>query len=95
MTLSEILPKVMSGEKARRKNWWVGYWMEYNPKDFTLVTKVFYKGRISATRKDNIKDDIFCVEDVISDDWEIVEDIVDEWTNKHLKDVENETEKVN
>ena len=95
MTLSEVLPKVINGEKARRKNWWVGYWIEYNKDDFTLCEKVFFKGNINVTHKDNIKDRIFCVEDVLSDDWEIVEDIVDEWTNKHLKDVENETQKVN
>ena len=93
MTLSEVLPKIMSGEKARRKNWWTGYWLDYNPNTFTLYEKVFYKGNITVTHKDNIKDRIFCVEDVLSDDWEIVDDIVDAWTDKHLKDVENETEK--
>ena len=93
MTLNEVLPKIMSGEKARRKNWWVGYWIEYDKRTFTIYEKVFFKGNIQVTHKDNIKDRIFCVADVMSDDWEIVEDIVDEWTNKHLKDVENETEK--
>jgi len=62
---------------------------------FTIYEKVFFKGNIQVTHKDNIKDRIFCVEDVLSDDWEIVEDIVDEWTNKHLKDVENETKEAN
>ena len=91
MTLNEVLPKIINGEKARRKNWHPSYWLEYNKENFTLYEKVFFRGQIMVTHKDNIKDRAFCVDDVLANDWEIVEDVVDEFTKKHLKDVEDET----
>lgn len=96
MTLNEVLPKIINGEKARRKNWANGYWLEYDLEQTMLYEKVLYKGNVLVTHKDHLHDRAFSVDDVLADDWEIVDEVYDPWTTTmKIKDLENETKKDN
>lgn len=72
MTISEMIPNLLKGEKVRRKSWASFYWLSYNEETFTVSENVFFGGEVHVTHKDNINDRIFTIDDITASDWEIV-----------------------
>ena len=96
MTLHHALSRVINGEACRRKSWAQGYWLEYDLEQTMLYEKVLYKGNVLVMHKDHLHDRAFSVDDVLADDWEVIDDINDPWTTtKKIKDLKDETGKIN
>lgn len=66
MTLTEILPLFLKGEKIRRESWDKN---AYYQKDGIIIHSVYDNNGVSGDCKVYISEEIFSLDDIMGNDW--------------------------
>lgn len=66
MTIIEILPSFLKGEKIRRKSWDKN---AYYQKDGIIVHSVYNNNGVSSDCKAYISEPLFSLDDIMGNDW--------------------------